>query len=72
MSTNRQNQSTTGKLGKQQWPWLGTGISKEMLGRIRFYGAKPPASTKRFLVSLKQHLLQTGVPQHEHFRWLLV
>jgi hypothetical protein len=23
-------------------------------------------------VSLKQHLLQTGVPQHEHFRWLLV
>jgi hypothetical protein len=23
--TNRQNQSTTGKLGKPQWPWLGTG-----------------------------------------------
>jgi len=28
-STNRQNQSTTGKLGKPQWPWLGTGISKK-------------------------------------------
>ena len=25
-STNRQNQSTTGKLGKPQWFWLGTGI----------------------------------------------
>ena len=43
-STNRQNQSTTGKLGKPQWPWLGTGISKEMVGWIRFYDAKPPAS----------------------------
>jgi hypothetical protein len=31
-STNRQNQSTTGKLGKPQWPRLGTGISKEMVG----------------------------------------
>ena len=31
-STNRQNQSTTGKLGKPQWPELGTGISKEMVG----------------------------------------
>jgi hypothetical protein len=41
---NRQNQLTTGKLGKPQWPWLGTGISKEMVGWIRFYGAKPPAS----------------------------
>ena len=29
-STNRLNQSTTGKLGKPQWPWLDTGISKEM------------------------------------------
>ena len=29
-STNRQNQSTTGKLGKLQWPWLGTGISKDI------------------------------------------
>ena len=26
---NRQNQSTTGKLWKPQWPWLGTGISKK-------------------------------------------
>ena len=42
-STNRQNQSTTGKLGKPQWPWLGTGISKEMADWIRFYGAKPLA-----------------------------
>jgi len=25
--TNRQNQSTTGKLWKPQWPWLGTGIT---------------------------------------------
>ena len=33
---NRQNQSTTGKLWKPQWPWLGTGISKEMVGWIRF------------------------------------
>jgi hypothetical protein len=33
---NRQNQSTTGKLRKSQWPWLGTGISKEMVGWIRF------------------------------------
>jgi hypothetical protein len=32
MSTNRQNQSTTGKLGKLQWLCLGTGISKEMMG----------------------------------------
>jgi hypothetical protein len=43
-STNRQNQLTTGKLGKPQWPWLGTGISIEMVGWIRFYSAKPPAS----------------------------
>ena len=43
-STNRQNQSTTGKLEKPQWPWLGTGISKEMVGWIRFYGALPPTS----------------------------
>jgi len=49
-STNRQNPSTTGKLGKPQWPWLGTGISKEMVGWIRFYGTKPPAH-KRFLKS---------------------
>ena len=35
-STNRQNQSTTGKLGKPQCPLLGTGISKEMVGWIRF------------------------------------
>ena len=40
-SPNRQNQSTT---GKPQCPWLGTGISKDMVGWIRFYGAKPPAS----------------------------
>ena len=33
---NRQNQSTTGKLWKPSWPWLGTGISKEMVGWIRF------------------------------------
>ena len=39
---NQQNQSTTGKLGKPQWPWHGTGISKEMVGWIRFYGTKPP------------------------------
>ena len=45
-STNRQNQSTTGKLAKPQWPWLGTRISKEMVGWIRFYGAKPPASLR--------------------------
>jgi hypothetical protein len=53
-STNRQNQSTTGKLGKPQWPWLGTGISKEMVGWIRFYGAKPPAfiTVKSFRLSL--------------------
>ena len=46
--------STTGKLGKPQWPWLGTGISKEMVGWIRFYGAKSPASitVKRFRLSL--------------------
>ena len=43
-STNKQNQSTTGKLGKPQWPWFGTGISKEMVGWIRFNGAKPPVS----------------------------
>jgi hypothetical protein len=33
---NRQNQSTTGKLWKPYWPWLGTSISKEMVGWIRF------------------------------------
>jgi len=43
-STNRQNQSTTGKLGKPQWPWLGTSIFKEMVGWIRFDGAIHPAS----------------------------
>jgi hypothetical protein len=26
-NTNRQNKSTTGKLGKPQWPWLCTGLS---------------------------------------------
>ena len=53
-STNRKNQSTTEKLGKLQWPWLGTGISKEMVGWIRFYGTKPPASitVKRLWLSL--------------------
>jgi hypothetical protein len=53
-STNRQNQSTTGKLGKPQWPWPGTGISKEMVGWIRFYGAKPLAfiTVKSFRLSL--------------------
>jgi len=42
------------KTGKPQWPWLGTGIFKEMVGWIRFYGAKPPASitVKRFRLSL--------------------
>ena len=55
MSTNRQNQWTTGKMGQPQWPWLGTGISKEMVGWIRFYGAKPLASTKGFRLSQKQH-----------------
>jgi len=52
--TNRQNHSTTGKLEKPQWPWLGIGISKEMVGWIRFYGVKPPASNtaKRFRLSL--------------------
>jgi hypothetical protein len=59
-STNRQNQSTTGKLGKPQWHWLGTGISKEMVGWIRFYCTKPPASimVKRFRLSLYQHFKQ--------------
>jgi hypothetical protein len=33
---DRQNQSTTGKLWKPLWPWLGTGISNEMVGWIRF------------------------------------
>ena len=33
---NRQNQSTTGKLWKPKWPWLATGISKEMVGWIKF------------------------------------
>ena len=32
---NRQNQSTTEKLWKPKWPWIGTGISKEMVGWIR-------------------------------------
>ena len=35
MSTNRHNQLTTEKLGKSQWLWLGTGISKELVGWIR-------------------------------------
>ena len=52
--TNRQNQSTIGQLGEPQWSWLSTGISKEMVVLIRFYGAKPPASitVKRFRMSL--------------------
>jgi hypothetical protein len=51
---NRQNQSTTGKLRKPLCPWLGTCISKEMVGWIRFYGAKPPAfiTVQRFRMSL--------------------
>ena len=36
MYINRKNQSTTGKLWKPQWPLLGTGISKEIVGWIRF------------------------------------
>jgi hypothetical protein len=36
MYVDRQNQSTTGKLWKPYWPWLGTGISKEMVSWIRF------------------------------------
>ena len=32
----RESQSTTGKLWKPLWPWLCTGISKEMVGWIRF------------------------------------
>ena len=32
---NRQNQSTTGKLWKPQWPWLGTGISNEVMSKPR-------------------------------------
>jgi len=38
MTTNRQNQSTTGKLGKPQRPWLRTGISKERDDKIPRYG----------------------------------
>jgi hypothetical protein len=37
---NRQNQSTTGKLWKPLWPWLGTGISKEMVGWIKNIGVR--------------------------------
>jgi hypothetical protein len=61
-STKRQNQSTTGKLGTPQWPWLGTGISKEMVGWIRFYGAKLPASitVKRFVCHYYSILNNTG------------
>ena len=53
-SINRQYQSTTGKLGKPQWPWLGTDISKEMVDWIRFYGAKPLAfiAVQRFRLSM--------------------
>ena len=40
------HKSTTGKLGKPQWPWLGTGISKEMVGWFRLL------SVKRFRLSL--------------------
>jgi hypothetical protein len=56
--TNRQNQSTSGKLEKPKWPWLGTGISKEMVGWIRFYDTKPPAfiTVQRFRLLLSQHL----------------
>jgi hypothetical protein len=41
MHINRQNQSTTGKLWNTQWPCLSTGISKEMVGWIRFWSARP-------------------------------
>jgi hypothetical protein len=53
-SRNRENQSTIGKLGKPQWTWPGTGISNEMVGWIRFYGANPPTSitVKRFRLAL--------------------
>jgi len=58
-STNRQNLSKTGKLGKPQWPWLGTDISKEMVGWIRsifhfnlqlYYWSRPIALTTQFIV----------------------
>ena len=38
-SINRQNQSTTGKPGKPQWPWLGTGIFFLLKSR-HIYGKK--------------------------------
>ena len=65
--TNRQNQSTTGKLWKPQWPWLGTGTSKEMVGRTRLQGAKPPAPTtaQRLRLPPQQHP-NTGTKQAKH------
>ena len=53
-SINKQNLSTTGKLVKPQWPWLGTGISKEMVDWIRSYDAKPLTfiTVQRFRLSL--------------------
>jgi hypothetical protein len=42
---NKQTKSVNNrKTGKTQWPWLGTGISKEIVAWISVYGAKPPSS----------------------------
>ena len=73
---NRQNQSTTGKLRKPQWPWPGTGTPKEMVGWIRLQGAKPPALTTAQRLRLPpQQYLNTGTKQAKqlskqyHIRW---
>ena len=34
---DRQNQSTTGKLWKPYWPWLGTDISKDIIHHSIFF-----------------------------------
>ena len=61
MYINRQNQSTTGKLWKPQWPWFGTGLSKKNGGlhqmlvpqTSRFhYGSKVPAVTITVLITI--------------------
>jgi hypothetical protein len=39
--STKTNQSTTGKLGKPQLPWLGTSISKERVGWINLLILNP-------------------------------
>ena len=39
LNNKQKNSVNNWETGQPEWPWLGTGISKEMMEWIRFYGA---------------------------------